>query len=296
MQKIRNEAAFNASSIQGSCTHRFSGRGRSMLAAVTACIRDESVALLARGGKLPARFAGTLLARMQKPSSSSRASGGMASMVSPISRSSLTPPNTLPAAMVSPVMAQRVPVAAAMVVTPVERSSRMADWSLIAGAGRAAVGSTGPNTGSGGGASGTFAGQLLNTGVNVLAAALAPSPRRGASNIAAPMAMMGRAVMSGAMMEAGTRMMGYVLGAGGRRTRVSARQVKSLVRLTGVEATSMALGLSIADTAYLATRPSRRRGISARDVRTTRRVVRFACNLSQSLCAIKPRARRTKCS
>lgn len=62
-----------------------------------------------------------------------------------------------------------------------------------------------------------------------------------------------------------------------------ARVAKALVRLVGIEAASSILGISVEGVAYLATRPARRRGISARDIRCTRRTLRTIGSIQHAL-------------
>jgi len=78
----------------------------------------------------------------------------------------------------------------------------------------------------------------------------------------------------------------------GRRRMPSTGKVKRLVRCVGVVAASAMLGLTIPATALIATRPYRRRGISAASLRITRRTIRAVYSIQHSLSQIKPHRRR----
>ncbi len=142
---------------------------------------------------------------------------------------------------------------------------------------------------------------LINLGQSLIERWLTPSPIAPMTTVMSmgpAMTMAGR--MAGAMggaaiVEAGGAMMGRALssamsGMFSRARRPSAARARALVRLVGVEIAAMTLGTTVPMVAYLATRPARRRGISARDVRTTRRVVRFARSITHSL-GSSPRSR-----
>jgi len=288
----RNEAAFNASSIQQWCNQQFKGRA----ADIRSCYAREGQRVLDLGGKLPPRSVVYLSAL------SARAPGRASAAIS--TNSSALP---MPVNPVIPMLSARADVA--MGVPALERAEPQTSMSLpisLTGAATAALSALGANSASPPingmvqAAPISTGAALLNTGVSLISQWLNPMTPMGMA--AAPMMgrAMGGAMLTGAMSEMGGAVMGRAMSAlsglfaPGMR-RPNARRVRSLVRLVGVEAAAMNLGLTVGQTAWLATRPGRRRGISARDVRTTRRVVRFACNLSSSLASVRATPRRRKC-
>jgi len=64
--------------------------------------------------------------------------------------------------------------------------------------------------------------------------------------------------------------------------RGTARMAKTLTRFTGLAAAAEALGLTLEQAAYLVTRPTRRRGITAASLRTTRRTLRQVHSITRS--------------
>jgi hypothetical protein len=72
-----------------------------------------------------------------------------------------------------------------------------------------------------------------------------------------------------------------------RTRKPSTAKVRRLVHCVGVESAASMLGLSITDTAMIATRPYRRRGISAASLRITRRTIRAVNSITHSLSKIK---------
>jgi len=104
--------------------------------------------------------------------------------------------------------------------------------------------------------------------------------------------LLGRATGSagGAMMRRG----GAIITAAGRR--LSTTKAWAIAKRYGPEVAAAAVGMSVAD--FLAvmmdsgamTRRTRRRGISSRDIRTTKRVVNFVNRLTHTLgCVSSPR-------
>lgn len=94
----------------------------------------------------------------------------------------------------------------------------------------------------------------------------------------------------------GIGMLGSIVPAIGTAVgRVTATRAWSLVRRHGLAAVATALGIGATELAqWLMANPPRRRrrrGISARDVRTTKRVVGFVCRVSDQLRSIKGRKR-----
>jgi len=102
-----------------------------------------------------------------------------------------------------------------------------------------------------------------------------------------------RAMGSGAM-ALGRRAAGYIMTASGRK--IATGKAWEIAKKYGPEVAAAAVGMSIVD--FLAimmdsgamTRRRRRRGISNRDIRTTRRVVNFVNHLTHTLgCVSSPR-------
>jgi len=298
-----SEATFNASSIQRWCQHQFKGRATQ----IQTCLGDQSRMLLARGGKLPSRFVGTLLARATLGGGVSSAvstiaapmpgrigaPSGVSSAVLGVSGAQLSGPNGLGSSL-SESSETSVPA--------VERVQQpMAIASLVRG-GIALLGAAQgpPQNGMPALPPSSTAGALINVGQSLIQSWLMPGRAMMGAAIA-PMAGMAGRMAGGMLVDAGVSMAGRALTSmfsdrpGGGLRMPSSRRVRALVRLVGVEAASMTLDLPIGQTAWLATRPGRRRGISARDVRTTRRVVRFACNLSSSLASVRAAPRRKRC-
>ncbi len=75
--------------------------------------------------------------------------------------------------------------------------------------------------------------------------------------------------------------------------RISARGVVSLVRSLGLTAAAVALGLTVEEVAQIfASAPkARRRGITARDIRTTKRVIRTTARIQHDLGHLAPKRR-----
>lgn len=87
-------------------------------------------------------------------------------------------------------------------------------------------------------------------------------------------------------MTATQTMTAYGYGTPGLRLP-STSKVRRLVRLVGVTSAAAMLGLSVQVCAMIATRPYRRRGISAASLRITRRTIRAVNSIQHSLSKIK---------
>ena len=70
---------------------------------------------------------------------------------------------------------------------------------------------------------------------------------------------------------------------------VSRKKVVSMARRVGIEATAVAIGITVADMAEMVvTAPvRRRRGISAADIRRTKRTLRKVCQITNQFAAVK---------
>lgn len=301
-----SEATFNATSIQRWCQQQFAGR----VTQIQNCLGSQSRMLLALGGKLPPRFVGTLLANSGAGRDATLIAspmpgrvdaplpGGSVLSSSLSSNESGTGSRTFTSSELNDDLTS---------VPAVERNQPMSIPSLVSGgisllsasSGPTAVGAAPPPQSTGA--------ALINIGQSLISSWLSPATTPMAMAMAVPsmapvMGRMMTAVGGSMLVDAAAGMvgravsagMGMISGANGMR-RPSARRARALVRLVGVEVAAMTLGISVPMVAYLATRPGRRRGISARDVRTTRRVVRFACNLSSSLASVRAAPRRRKC-
>lgn len=82
-------------------------------------------------------------------------------------------------------------------------------------------------------------------------------------------------------------------GSSGGRRRPATAKVRRLVRLIGVSNAANMLNLSFEETAMIAVRPYRRRGISAASLRTTRRTLRAVARIQ---CALKQFTSKKCCS
>jgi hypothetical protein len=141
----------------------------------------------------------------------------------------------------------------------------------------------GPAAGSGGssllgtavGAAGQIVGGLLSPGSSAivsLGSSLANLPGRASS-----------VGTSALMLERPARL-----------APMASKLIKSLVRLVGVGQASEIVGLPVEQVAMIAIRSRRRRrGISARDLATTKRVTRRVLGIARDLQSIRPPARRS---
>jgi len=155
--------------------------------------------------------------------------------------------------------------------------------------------SSGPSLGNiigtavgGGGLTGTVIGTVLDIGLGLLDPGRSQTPMTMAPAVIAPMAgTVGRSLITGGLEMAGGAIMGGMMSMlGGGRMRVprgAKRILRSLTPVIGLPAAASTLGLSLDVAARIFARPSRRRGISAADVRRTYRVLNFTSRIKSHL-------------
>ena len=146
---------------------------------------------------------------------------------------------------------------------------------------------------------------LISAGTSKITAALTPQARPGVgvspmgfgapTQVASIAGVGARAIAGGARVFRGAvglirsstgKISGVRLGSG---AFVSRKKVVSMARRVGIEATAVAIGITVADMAEMVvTAPvRRRRGISAADIRRTKRTLRKVCQITSQFADVK---------